>query len=81
MFDCGFLICDFHDAFRGTYDHPDASAHRPVHDAEDLAHRFKLNISDDGDGKPKILSSNNFVKRSSLNLFLFHCFVLISGVC
>ncbi|KAJ7392147.1 LIM domain-binding protein 3 [Desmophyllum pertusum] len=34
---------------RGTYDHMDSGVSRPGHDDRDLAERFKLNISDDGD--------------------------------
>lgn len=37
--------------FRGGYDHPDASKQRHVIDDNDIAERFKLYITDDGDGK------------------------------
>ena len=36
---------------RGGYDHPDASKQRHVIDDNDIAQRFRLNITDDGDGK------------------------------
>lgn len=36
---------------RGGYDHPDASKQRHVIDDNDIAQRFRLNITDDGDGE------------------------------
>lgn len=61
--------------FRGRYDQPDAG-HRHVDDDGDLAQKFSLNISDDGDGKlvkltPILIYCN---KKSDSTCFTLFCF-------
>ena len=61
--------------FRGRYDQPDAG-HKYIDHDGDLAQKFRLNISDDGDGKlvkltPILIYWN---KKSDSTCFTLFCF-------
>ena len=65
---------------RGSYDHPNSSSQRQTNDDRDLSARFKLNISDDGDGKFVILQPVMVMKNNSyftVKLFLTISFLLV----